>query len=170
MARTVKSAHRVRGLLGIAGILCTCLGQAGAGEKEPAKTKIFPRVTSGMLESVLKDLDLTFKKEPEKPGEQAYVFQRGDTRIRLVNYNGEDLWIEAVLERKLALAQSNNWNASAKYSRCVLLEGDGKASVSLEMQLDCIKGATPGMVRQFLIRFGGELREFQALAGKEKKK
>ncbi|MFO0967363.1 MAG: YbjN domain-containing protein [Gemmataceae bacterium] len=151
-------------------VFALLLCQAGAAQEKAAPRKLAPRASGDVLEGVLKDLDLTFKKETDKGGAQGYVFQRGDTRIRLLNYNGEDLWIEAVFDKPLTLAQANQWNVQAKYTRCVLLDNDGKATVSLEMQLDCIKGVTPGMIRQFLIHFGGELREFQIYAGKEKPK
>lgn len=154
--------------IGAALLLAICGGPARSQDKTPAKPKSAARVSSDLLEGVLKDLGLAFKKDAEKPTVHAYTFQRGDNRIRLVNYNGEDLWIEAIFDKKLTLAQANQWNATAKYTRCVLLDGEGKTSVSLEMQLDCIKGVSEGMIRQFLVRFGGELKEFQTFFDKDK--
>jgi hypothetical protein len=142
------------------------LQPAGAQDKKPVKPKVYPRVSADLLEGVLKGLELDFKKEPDKDKIDAYLFQRGDAKIRLVNYEGGDLWIEAVFDKKLPLEQANDWNARAKYTRCVVLDADVKSSVSLEMQLDCINGVTEGMVRQFLVRFGGELKDFQKVVGK----
>ena len=142
-------------------------GGAGAGNEgdEGRETQGVPALTAELLEGTLKNMDLTFKKEVEKEG-HSYTFQRGETKIRLVNYSGEDLWIEVVYDKKITPAQANQWNTEAKYSRCVLLENDGKTSASLEMQLDCIRGVTEGMVRQFLVRFGGELKEFHKFVAK----
>lgn len=135
-----------------------------AGQEK--KNRVMPKVTAEALEGVLKSLELMYKKETEKDKVDAYTFQRGDTKIRLVNYGGEDLWIEAVFDKKITLPQANQWNTEAKYTRCVLLENDGKFTASFEMQLDCSRGVTDGMMRQFLIRFGGELKEFQKFIGK----
>lgn len=146
-------------LVGLLGV-CLALAESVPGQ-EKSKATLSPRVTPDLLEGVLKNLDLAFKKDSEKEGVHSYNFQRGDARIRLVNYNGEDLWIEAVFDKKITLAQANRWNGDAKYSRCVLLDNDGKTTASLEMQLDCVRGVTDGMIRQFLIRFGGELKDFQ---------
>lgn len=131
-----------------------------------SKSKLRPRANADLVEGVLKNLDLAFKKDAEKKGVESYSFQRGETKIRLVNYNGEDLWIEAIFDKKVTLVQANQWNTEAKFSRCVLLENDGKFTASLEMQLDCIRGVSEGMVRQFLIRFGSELKGFQAFLAK----
>lgn len=160
MFKTIRAGMPI-----LAGVLVFLLVQTGfAQEKKGAK--VLPRVTNELLEGALKSLDLTFKKESEKDAVHAYLFQRGETKIRLVNYGGSDLWIEAVFDKKLTLEQVNQWNVDARYTRCVLLESDAKTSASLEMQLDCINGVTEGMVRQFLIRFGGELKEFQKFSGK----
>lgn len=157
---------RIRRLCLCAVFLVLCAGVSVPAQEKKAKPKVHPRVTPEMLEGVLKGLELTFKKETEKEGVHGYVFQRGDTRIRLVNYDGGDLWIEVVFDKKLPLERVNEWNATAKYSRCVLLDNEAKSTTSLEMQLDCINGVTEGMVRQFLVRFGGELKEFVKFIGK----
>jgi len=140
------------------------IGRGQDGKEK--KSKLRPRASTELVEGVLKNLELAFKKEPEKKGVESYAFQRGETKIRLVNYNGEDLWIEAVFDKNITLIQANQWNTEAKFSRCVLLDNDGKKTASLEMQLDCIRGVSEGMVRQFLIRFGGELKDFQSFLAK----
>lgn len=162
MTRTIRPARIL--LLGLLVSLILQMGQAQ--EKKGTRPRVLPRVTPDLLEGVLNALDLSFKKDEEKDRVHAYLFQRGDTKIKLVNYDGGDLWIEAVFDKKFTLDQVNQWNADARYTRCVLLENDAKSSVSLEMQLDCLNGVTEGMVRQFLIRFGGELKEFQKFGAK----
>ncbi len=130
---------------------------AAAQDKKP----VHPRVTAEILDDVFKSLKLEPRKEEDKNKVQAYVFQRGDRDVRVINYAGDDLWIESVFKTELTPDQANQWNARAKYTRCVLLQDGDKNTVSLEAQLDCVAGVTEGMVRQFLVRFGNELKDFQ---------
>jgi hypothetical protein len=131
-----------------------CHGQEGK------KEKVYRGLPSKELESTLKDLKIAFKKAPgNKEGTFFYDFERNNFKIRLYNYNGGDLWIDAVFP-KVDLKDINRWNQDAKFSRAVLFkDGDGQ-STSLENQLDCRGGVTLGMVRQFIRRFENEVQAF----------
>ncbi len=70
------------------------------------------------------------------------------------------MWIDAVFTDKMSADDANRWNVRAKFSRCVLLNTNDKATVSLENQFDCLGGCTDAIVRQFVVRFDGEVRDF----------
>jgi hypothetical protein len=127
--------------------------------------KVLNRVAADKLEALLKNLKIDFKKSPhdKTKGAFRYEYERNDFKIRIVNFNGEDLWIESLFNDKLGLEEVNAWNVRAKFTRCVLIPaGEDKKLpvVSLEAQLDCFGGVTEGMIRQFIVRFDGELKEF----------
>jgi hypothetical protein len=131
---------------------------AGAG---PGQDKVWRDVPSEKLEAILKKLNITYTKSAGKmAGVHFYDFKRGDFNIRLHNYRGRDLWIDAVFTDKIALEEVNQWNVRAKFSRAVLLQDGDRYRVSLEAQLDCTGGVTEGMVRQFIVRFDGEVMSF----------
>src|SRR5262245_54478442 len=133
--------------------------------------KVLNRVAADKLEALLKDLKIDFKKSPHEKTKGAfrYDYERNEFKIRLINFNGEDLWIESLFNDKLTLEDVNGWNVKAKFTRCVLIPaGDDKKLpvVSLEAQLDCFGGVTEGMIRQFIGRFDGELKEFASFISK----
>jgi hypothetical protein len=118
-------------------------------------------VSSEKLEAILKDLNISYQKNPgKKEGIYSYDFERKGTKIRLFNYNGDDLWIETDYSEKATLEDVNRWNMRAKYSRAVLVKDGRNASISLESQIDCTIGITDGMVRQFVERFDAEIQSF----------
>ncbi len=118
-------------------------------------------VSSDKLEAVLKDLSISYQKNPgKKEGIFSYDFERKGTKIRLFNYNGDDLWIETDYSEKPTLEDANRWNMRAKFSRAVLVKDGRNASISLESQIDCTIGITDGMVRQFVERFDAEIQAF----------
>ena len=128
--------------------------------------KVLNRISPEKLETLLKSLTIDFKKSPHETIKDAfrYDFERNEFKIRLINFKGEDLWIESIFNEPLELKEVNSWNVKAKFSRCVLIPGDkdkkAAASISLESQLDCSGGATEGMVGNFITRFYGELKDF----------
>ena len=48
----------------------------------------------------------------------------------------------------------------SKFSRAVLVKEGTGSTTSLEAQIDCTLGVTDGMMRQFILRFDGELQAF----------
>ena len=123
--------------------------------------KVYRNVTSDRLEVVLKELGVEYKKVPGKAeGVHAYDFERNNFKVRLYNYQGKDLWVDAFFSDGLTLEEVNQWNSRAKFSRAVLIKANEKPAVSLESQLDCMGGVSDGMVRQFVRRFDGEIAQF----------
>ena len=146
-------------------VIASCLlFLAGLGlAEEPAVTSNMP---SDRLEKILTGLKIEFKKTPgKKDGVWFYEFTRQDCKVRLHNYDGQDLWIDSSYG-PLPLTELNRWNAQARHSRAVLLKEAGKSSVSLETQIDCLGGVTDAMVKQFITRFDGELEQFAAFTKK----
>lgn len=123
---------------------------------------VYKNVSSEMLERILKDIGIAYKKSAGAKGSVSYEYNREGYTIRLQNYEGKDLWLEALFGDRLALGDVNGWNIRAKFSRCVLLQSAGKSSMSLENQFDCLGGCTDQNVRQFILRFDQELRNFAA--------
>ncbi len=122
--------------------------------------KIVHNVTNERVEAILKDLGIEYKKSAGKSeGIQFYDFERNNYKIRLHNYQGKDLWIDAFFSDALSGEEVNNWNSRAKFSRAVQLKGE-KQAVSLEAQLDCMGGVNDLIVSQFIRRFDGEVLQF----------
>jgi hypothetical protein len=125
------------------------------------KDLVYRNVSSDKLESILKELEITYKKNAgAKDGIFTYDFERNDAKIRLYNYGGDDLWIETDFTQKASLEEVNRWNMRAKFSRAVLVKEEAGATISLEAQIDCTLGITLGMVRQFVRRFDDEIQAF----------
>ena len=125
-----------------------------------SKEKVFIGLPGKELEAVLQEMKIAFKKDRgKKEGIYYYDFERGKLKLRVTNYNDDDLWIDAIFP-KLALKELNRWNQDAKFSRAVLFKDGDRESTSLENQLDCRGGVTLGMVRQFIRRFEDEAKAF----------
>jgi hypothetical protein len=132
---------------------------AAAKEGEGDSKKIYRRATPEKLEAVFKRMNIDFKKVKGKSdGIWLYDYEKNDYKIRVHNYLGNDLWIDAHFSAKTPLEDVNDWNTRAKFSRAVQLKE--KQAVSLEAQLDCGGGVTDGIIRQFIERFDGELVQF----------
>jgi hypothetical protein len=142
-------------------ILCALILAVGGATAAAQDQPIHKNVSSSTLEGILANLNIQHKKSPgDKQGVFLYDFERGGYKIRLHNYDGKDLWIEALWSDRLALEDVNRWNQKAKFSRCVLLNNNGKITTSLESQFDCLGGCTDAIIRQFIVRFDGEVRNF----------
>ena len=133
----------------------------------PADDKqVYRNVAAEKIEAILKSMKIDYKKVKGKAdGIWFYDFERNDYKIRLHNYQGNDLWIDAHFNDKLPLEEINKWNARAKFSRAVQLMS-AKQSVSLESQIDCVGGVSDGIIRQFIQRFDGELMQFSKFLSK----
>src|SRR5258708_29090037 len=116
--------------------------------------QVYRNLASSKLEKILTDLSIDYKKtNGDKDGIHFYDFRGNGYKIRLHNYHGKDLWIDAVFTDQLSAEDVNRWNVRAKFSRCVLLSANDKITVSLENQYDCLGGCTDAIVRQFVVRF-----------------
>jgi len=125
--------------------------------------EVVRKVTSEKLEGILKEMNITYKKTAGKnDGVFFYDYERNSINIRLHNYNGKDLWIDAVFSDKMTLEEINRWNIRAKFSRAVLIkDANNKETVSLESQIDCQGGITDDIIKLFVNRFDNELAEFR---------
>ena len=135
-------------------------GSVPAQDKD--KDKVQRTVSSARLEGILQDMKIKFdkKSDAKNDGVHFYDFERNSFKIRLHNYNGRDLWLDVHFTDKISLEEINQWNIRAKFSRAVLLKTGAKQSTSLEAQIDCEGGTTDGMIRQFILRFDGEIKSF----------
>ncbi|MBM4072871.1 MAG: YbjN domain-containing protein [Planctomycetes bacterium] len=141
-----------------------------AGQAAADKQKVYRNIASDHLEGILKDLDISFKKSTGKTDSIVYLdFEKGKTRFRLHNYNGNDLWIDVVYPGT-SLEQVNRWNRKTLSSRAVLFTGDKQTSTYLECQLDCQGGVTDGMIRRFIQRFEIDAAAFAKFLGKQEDK
>lgn len=123
--------------------------------------KIYRDISPQKIERIFEELNLAFKKSSgKKEGVHFYDYERNNFKIRLHNYNGKDLWIDALFNEKITPAEVNGWNRKAKFSRAVLLKEGDKETISLESQLDCLGGVTDPIVKQFINRFDNELADF----------
>jgi hypothetical protein len=151
-----RIARATLALLAVAAILAV---RSASGQD--ADKKIYRNVTSERLEAVLEELGLKYTKLPGKSeGIHSYDFERNKFKVRLYNYHGKDLWIDAFFSDPLSLEEVNQWNSRAKFSRAVLIKANEKPAVSLESQLDCMGGVSDVIVRQFVRRFDGEVAQF----------
>jgi hypothetical protein len=137
--------------------LAVCLPVAA----QDKKGTVYRNVPVEKLESILDDLKIDFNKsEGKAKGIWFYDFERNNFKVRLHNYQGRDLWIDVVFTDKISLKEVNDWNVRAKFSRAVQVKNDDRITTSLESQLDCEGGVTDGMIRQFVVRFDGEIKNF----------
>ncbi len=121
-------------------------------------------VTPEKIEGVLNAMKITFQKSKDKtPGDFFYDFEHNNLKVRLHNYAGRDLWIDAQFNDKFPIEDLNRWNTKAKFTRAVLL----KETVSVEYQVDCSAGTSDAIIRQFIQRFQNELGEFVKFVAKK---
>lgn len=127
-----------------------------------AQDKVYTRVTTEKTEALLKGMNIAFKKTAgKKDGTWFYDFERNNFKVRLHNYEAKDLWIDALFNDQTTLQEINAWNVKAKFSRAVHFKNnEGKDTISLESQIDCMGGVTDGMIRQFINRFDSEVAAF----------
>jgi len=123
--------------------------------------QVYKNVPSDRLEKILADLKIEYKKsQGNNASIHFYDYTRNGFKIRLHNYEGKDLWIDALFSDRMSPEDINRWNVRAKFSRAVLLTNNDKTTVSLENQYDVLGGCTDAIVRQFIVRFDNEVRDF----------
>lgn len=130
---------------------------AGASELDE---RLFSPVTSEKIEAVLKNLKIAYEKSDLKNnGGQYYDFEASNFKIRLVNFAGKDLMIDAHF-KKLPLEDINRWNLEKKFIRAVYYSVKGTEYTALESNLDCEVGTTEGILRNFIVGFQEDVKEF----------
>jgi len=139
-------------------LVTLCVGSA---QDDVLPEKAYRNVSPEKIESILAGLKINYKKSSGKDkGIHFYDFERNKYRLRLHNYDGKDLWLDALFTDKTSLEDLNAWNRKAKFSRAVLLKNKDKETISLEVQLDCDGGVTDNIIRNFITRFDVEITQF----------
>lgn len=128
---------------------------------------ILPVVTSEKLESILKGLNLPFKKQAMKNSETSFVydFESKNFKLRLSNFNGKDLMLDAVF-KKVPLEKANQYNFDRKFIRVVVYGQGEQEFTQLEANFDCSAGVSEGMVRHFITTFDDEVKAFAEFVAK----
>jgi len=121
--------------------------------------KILLPVTANAVEQVLRGLNVQFQKKVNPNGDATYDFNMNGFTMRLYNYNGKDLMVDAVFP-KANLTALNKYNIDRKFIRAVAYNNNGKEHTSLESNLDCAAGVSEGMIRHFLTAFGQDVQHF----------
>lgn len=122
--------------------------------------QLFSPVTSDRIEAVLKSLNIAFEKNELKGNAgQFYDFEASKFKLRLVNFGGKDLMIDAHF-KKIPLEDINRWNLEKKFIRAVQYSVKGTEYTALECNLDCEVGTTEGILRNFIVGFQEDVKEF----------
>ena len=127
---------------------------------KPGDGEIYTNLSNERLENLLKDANIPFQKNVNPNGLGLFVFKTMDCEIRLHNFGGKDLMLDAHFG-KMDLEDANQWNLKKKFIRTVVYTEKGKTYSALEANLDITGGVTDGIVRQFLAAFSEDLAEFQ---------
>lgn len=135
-------------------------GGAVAKNVEPKEEKTYKEVSSELVEKVLKDAGLDFKKTEmtDNPGQFIYELTGKDQKLRLHNW-GKDLMIDARF-KKIGLEKVNKWNTQRNFVRAVDYKVKNQEFTALEANLDCAGGVSEGILRYFVTVFDEEVRAF----------
>jgi len=133
---------------------------AGGSSSDEA---IYTKVTSDKLEAILKDLKIDYKKVETKGGIVAYDYESNNHKLRLANFGGDDLMIDAHF-KKLKLEDVNQYNLKRSFIRCVAYNVNGVEYTSLESNLECTGGVSDSIIRHFIASFDEEVKLFTKYA------
>lgn len=152
-------------------VLAALSAMIWTGGESFAQEKVKPRrlVSAEVLEGILKDLDLAFKKTVQPKNRVVhYDFEKHGHSVRLSNYDGKDLWLSVAFADGLPLETINRWNARSRFTRAVQVAAkeDAAPTVTLEVQFDCFGGVTDGMLRRLVQRFDQDLQTFLTILKK----
>ena len=126
--------------------------------------QIFSPVSSQKLEAILKSLSITYdKNELKNDAGSYYDFEANNFKLRLVNFGGKDLMIDAHF-KKIPLEDINRWNLEKKFIRAVSYNAKGQEYSALEANLDCEIGTTDGILRNFIVGFQEDVKQFAKFA------
>src|SRR4051794_39198993 len=81
--------------------------------------EVFKTVSDDRVEGVLRGLKIEFEKKSNDKEKTVWVYERNGFKMRLINYAGTDLMIDAEFD-KAALETLNAWNTRTKFTRAVL--------------------------------------------------
>jgi hypothetical protein len=132
----------------------------------PTLEKIYLPVTDALVEQVFGSLKIQFKKNALENGDTTYDFSVDGFKVRLYNYRGKDLMIDAVF-RKVDLEALNKYNIDRKFVRAVYYSIKDNQYTALESNLDCTAGATEEMIRYFVTVFVPEVKHFANYLAKQ---
>ena len=124
---------------------------------------ILAAVTNDTLENLLKTQGLNYKKSTNAAGVAMFDFELSNHKLRLYNFGGKDLMIDAHF-KKIALEDANRYNLNRKYVRAVNYKGKDVEYTALEINLDCEAGVSEGMIRNWILSFGDDVRHFSEYA------
>ena len=147
------------GVKQLATLLALLLLVPATGRAGDEKDSVYRKVSAQVLEDILKNLDIRYQKTAPQNGPTVYDFDRSGYKIRLSNYGGTDLMLEAAFD-PVTTDRINAWNVRAKFSRGVIYPGNGKPYAAIESNLDCEGGVTAGAIKHFIRRFDGEVSSF----------
>lgn len=122
-------------------------------------------VTDEKLEAILKSQGLNFTKKANPSGVTTFDFELSKHRLRMYNFGGKDLMIDAHF-KKIPLSAVNRYNLNRKFVRVVNYKGKDVEYTALEYNLDCEAGVTEGAIRNWIISFGGDVEHFAEYARK----
>jgi hypothetical protein len=138
-------------------------GFSNASSPVVAEEESFKNVTSERLERILKELNIEFRKIPDKNNGNwfYYDFERSGFKIRLTNFGGQDLMIDCAYPAA-PLAKVNQWNIKRNYVRAVHYPSNNNNNpvTTLESNLDCLGGTSESVIRYFITSFDGEAKAF----------
>jgi hypothetical protein len=129
--------------------------------------EVVTKVPSDRLEKILKGMEIPFKKIAGKEADTfSYEFERDTFKVRLHNFKGEDLMLQAAF-KAIPPTDVNKYNFNRKFIRVVLYQPEkGKSYTALETNLDCQGGVSDRIIRYFIDTFDGELIEFAKFIAK----
>jgi hypothetical protein len=140
-------------------VLSSVRAEAGDSGAPPRQSpEIVKAVTDGLVEQVLGELKVEYKKHAPEGGATIYDLRVAGFAMRLCNFDGKDLKIAAGF-RKITLEAINKYNVDRKFVRVVYYATPAERT-ALESNLDCAAGVTKDMVRHFITAFLPEVRDF----------
>jgi hypothetical protein len=125
-----------------------------------AAAKLYQTISDDQIEQILGGLNLRYKKNIVSKTQTTFDFKLEGFELRLYNYGGKDLMIDAIF-RKTPLARINHWNNSRKFVRAVAYNlNAANEYASLEANFECTPGVSEDMVRFFITIFPVECKAF----------
>jgi hypothetical protein len=151
---TAMVGNKVWGLLALALLVAP---NSGFGQDE----QVVRNLTPEKLEKFLQGQKLQFKKEAVPKEDIFYfTFTRGKFEVRLTSFAGKDLMLDCMF-KAMTLDKINRWNIDAKFSRVSLHKDANNVPYSvLEYNLDLSGGVTLDALKQYLVRYDEELKNF----------
>jgi hypothetical protein len=129
-------------------------GQAG-------EAAVYTELPNDRVETILKNANFEFKKTVNPDGLGMFEFTAHEQALRLHNFAGKDIMLDGHFP-KISLEAANQWNLKKKFVRTVVYKIKDNEFTALEANLEVAGGVTDAIVRQFIVNFTEDIREFQA--------